>query len=134
MGALAVVCLSGLPSEEACAANSKPSPDGGLNWLQLIDGQRFDQSWDQASLFLKEHITKPQWRDILSQQRQPLGPISSRNKMRSEYQYNIPGIGPGTFEITVYRTSFANHTTMDETLILARESDGKWRAIGYYLK
>lgn len=134
IGQLTFACLLGLMSVQTYAADSKPTPDGGLPWLQLIDRQQFDQSWEQASIFLKEHITKTQWHDILRQQRQPLGSISSRNKLKSEYQYNIPGIGAGTFQVTVYRTSFANQTTMDETLILARETDGKWRAIGYYLK
>jgi len=83
LGAVLVfVCLNGLPSKQAAAGSPPPPPDAGLTWLQTIDQQRFDQSWDQASVFLKEHITKIQWHDILHQKRLPLGAISSRNKLR----------------------------------------------------
>lgn len=116
------------------AADAKPHSDTGLAWLHLIDQQQFDQSWDQASPFLKSHITKDQWAATLREKRLPLGHITARDHATSEYRYHIPGIGDGTFQVIVYRTHFGNQTKMDETLILSRENNDQWRPIGYYLK
>lgn len=133
-GAFVLAYTAWLSPAPSGAANSKPTPDTGLAWLHLIDHQQYDQSWDHASPFLKAHIAKDKWAAILREKRQPLGHITSRDRATSDFHYHIPGIGDGTFQVTVYQTSFDTQKTLSETLILAREADGKWRAIGYYLK
>jgi hypothetical protein len=134
LGIIVFASILWLTPHHSGAADTKPHSDTGLAWLHLIDQQQFDQSWDQASLFLKAHITKDHWAATLREKRLPLGHITARDKASSEFQYHIAGIGDGTFQVTVYRTHFGNQKILDETLILAKESDGQWRAIGYYLK
>jgi len=136
LGALFLACTGFLVPTPSYAADSTPGSDIGIAWLHLIDNQQFNKSWDQASTFLKAHITKEKWEAILREKRQPLGKTTSRNEVQKEYQYNIPGIGDGTFQVLVYQTRFTGNVTqaLDETLILVREPDHEWRAVGYYMK
>jgi hypothetical protein len=115
-------------------AAPKPEQDTAVNWLTLIDTQRFDQSWNESSAFLKEHIPQAQWAKTLTDQRMPLGKPTSRVIVKKEFQYQIPGIPTGTYEFKVYRTTFPLKGEMTETVIMSRESDQKWRAIAYYIK
>lgn len=115
-------------------AAPKPERDTAVDWLTLIDTQRFDQSWNESSAFLKEHITQAQWAKTLTDQRLPLGKPTSRTIVKKEFQYQIPGIPTGTYELKVYRTTFPLKGEMNETVLMSRESDQKWRAIAYYIK
>lgn len=129
-----LACTAWLSPHSAGAADANPTPDTGLAWLQLIDHNQFDHSWTLASTFLREHITQAQWAAILREKRQPLGQITARDLATNTFQYHIPGIGDGTFQVTVYTTQFDTKKTLSETLILAREADGHWRPIAYYMK
>jgi hypothetical protein len=115
-------------------AAAGPLDDAALRWLTLIDKNRFDDSWTQSSAFLKHNITKEKWSAILEQQRQPLGAAVSRSLTKSEFQYQIPGVPDGTYSVNQYKTTFSKKGMVSETVILARETDGQWKPIGYFIK
>jgi hypothetical protein len=46
----------------------------------------------------------------------------------------LPGAPPGTYVVLVYRSSFAKLTAAREQVTVAREKDGAWRVVGYFVR
>jgi len=108
--------------------------DAALQWLALVDAGKYGESWDQASGFFKEKVTKEQWQEAISGVRVPLGKVESRQFKLVEFKSELPQAPKGTYAVTQYRTKFANSAPMIETITPMLEKDGTWKVSGYYIK
>ena len=69
------------------------------------------------------------------QAREPLGSVVVRSMKNSEVQKNPPGAPPGDYVLQTFETTFSASTTpRTETLPLIRGADGRWRAVGYFIR
>ena len=60
--------------------------------------------------------------------------VKSRTIFKTDFTKSFPGAPDGDYALIVYATSFANKAEGHETLTLERESDGKWRVVGYFIR
>ena len=74
------------------------------------------------------------WPISLKQVRPPLGALSQRGLLATQFRRSIPGAADGDYAIVVFRTTFAKKMDARETLTLEREPDGVWRVIGYFIR
>ena len=114
--------------------NVKAATDAAQQWLALVDAGKYGESWDQASTFFKEKLTKEQWQQALNQVRTPLGKLESRQFKAAQYTTQVPNAPPGKYMIIQYRTKFANGGPMIETITPMLDKDGTWRVSGYFIK
>jgi hypothetical protein len=109
-----------------------------LPWLQGIDAGHYGESWNQASASFRKALTEAQWTAALDQARKPLGACAKRELASALYQTDIPQPGGkplhGQFVVAQFKTSFANLFAAIETVCFERETDGAWRAAGYFIK
>ncbi|QQS45932.1 MAG: DUF4019 domain-containing protein [Acidobacteriota bacterium] len=103
-------------------------------WLGLIDGGRYDESWDAASEMFKKAITKDDWKSAIEKVRQPLGAVKSRKIKTSQYVVNPEGAPEGEYVMIQYDSSFDGLASAVETLTPMKDKDGVWRVSGYYIK
>jgi len=66
--------------------------------------------------------------------RPPLGALSQRAALATQFRKNFPGAPDGEYAIVVFRTTFAKKMDARETLTLEHEADGVWRVIGYFIR
>jgi len=114
--------------------NLKASTDAAQKWLALVDGGKYSESWDQASSFFKEKLTKEQWVQALNQVRAPLGKVESRQFKAAQFKTEVPNAPPGKYMIIQYQTKFANGGPTIETITPMVDKDGTWRVSGYFIK
>ncbi len=103
-------------------------------WLELIDGGRYEESWDAASEMFKKAITKDDWKSAIEKVRQPLGAVKSRKIKTSQYIVNPEGAPEGEYVMIQYDSSFDGLASAVETLTPMKDKDGVWRVSGYYIK
>ena len=111
----------------------KAANDAALQWLALVDAGKYGESWDQASSFFKEKVTKEQWQQAIGSARAPLGKAESRQFKVVEFKSELPQAPKGSYAVIQYRTKFANSPPMIETITPMLES-GTWKVSGYYIK
>lgn len=102
-------------------------------WLADTDRGDAAQSWKTAGKRFRDAITAARWGESLKQVRPPLGALSQRGMLATQFRKNIPGAPDGDYAIVVFRTTFAKKMDARETLTLEREPDGVWRVIGYFI-
>jgi hypothetical protein len=134
-----VVCvLVGLMgSGWSLRAQDKPELMAQLSngeWLPMVDGGKYGESWEAASAGLKAAVGKAQWEQAMGANRTPLGKMVTRVLASSAYSKTLPGAPDGEYVVTLYTTQFEHKESAQETVISVLEKDGKWRVAGYYFK
>lgn len=94
-------------------------------WLALLDQARWDESYRATGTAFRKLNTARTWAAVSEKVRAPLGAMVSRTIVSQE---NLPA-PPHGYEVTKFRTSFANKADALETVTLDREN-GAWRVVG----
>ena len=113
---------------------NKKAQMAATNWLVQIDNGEYLESWDNAAQYFQNQILQDRWSAALKASRGPLGNSTSRNINSSEFRSELPGAPDGNYYILTYNSSFENKASAIETITLTKGIDGKWRAVGYYIK
>ncbi|MGC4074857.1 MAG: DUF4019 domain-containing protein [Nibricoccus sp.] len=109
-------------------------PKQAQAWLQQIDEGRFAESWAASSPLFRQSITGKDWAASLDAVRTPLGALASRFHFVSETVEKLPNIPGGPHIVCRFATCFENKTDAVETVTFTRDTDGIWRASGYFIK
>jgi hypothetical protein len=103
-------------------------------WLADTDRGDAAQSWKNAGKQFHDAITVERWAESLKAARAPLGALSQRAQIGTQFHKNIPGAPDGEYAIVLFRTTFAKKLNSRETVTLEHEPDGAWRVIGYLIQ
>ena len=116
-------------------AFAQDNPKPGDDFIRLLDAKQYAQSWDVASDYFKQAVSRSEWEKQVRQVREPLGSVVVRSMKKSEPQKNPPGAPPGDYLLLTFDTKFADsEPARTETLPLITGADGRWRAVGYFIR
>ncbi|TAP32271.1 DUF4019 domain-containing protein [Alteromonas sp. KUL42] len=106
----------------------------GLEWLELVDTQQYEKSWDESSPIFRTSVTQAKWVEAMLLVRKPFGEADSRKLEAAQAPASLPGLPDGEYLILTFTTKFsASSLSSTETLSLVKE-DGHYRAIGYFIR
>ena len=111
----------------------KAAIESAQNWLNLVDEEKYEESWDETAAYFQGVISKEQWNSSMESVRKPLGEKLSRNLKSKQYRTNVPGAPDGEYVVIQFQTSFSNKKSAIETVTPMKDADGKWRVAGYYI-
>lgn len=117
----------------SAVANDKAYERSANNWLDLIDSGDYQASWQDTSDRFKNQVSEAQWQLALEQVRTPLGKVIKRSPLDSTSHTSLPGMPDGTYQVMQFSTQYENKRESIETLSMTL-IDGKWQAIGYFIK
>ena len=103
-------------------------------WLVPADAGDGPATWDQAAAAFQAAVSRADWSTALRQVRQPLGAVTSRTMVSSEFKRSLPGAPDGEYVVIQYDTQFAHKAHAVETVVPMRERDGSWKVSGYFIK
>jgi len=133
----AALTLMLLPQARILHARQKPedlAQKSAETWLVRTDSGKYGESWDEASSAFKAAVSKEKWSGMLQSARTPLGALKSRKLSSVQYMKNPPSAPEGAYVILTYDASFEKLPSATETVSMALDKDGKWRAAGYFIK
>ena len=136
---LALAVLHPVSAAETSEDTTKKAAAAAMvSWLRGTDAGRYADSWKQASTLFKKAVSSSEWETALKSARTPLGPCIERKLASALFQQEVPMPGgitqKGEFVVAQYESSFANLKYALEIITFEKESDGVWRASGYYIK
>ena len=115
----------------AQAQDAQPGDD----FLKLVDARKYGESWDASSDYMKQSVSRAEWATNLSKVRETIGELASRKLKSAVPQKDPPGAPPGEYLIVTYESVFASQgAPKTETLPLIKAGDGRWRAVGYFVR
>jgi hypothetical protein len=132
----ALICLAWLVAGIAVAQDPKATAAqaAARDWLTLADRSDAQASWNAAAKKFQAAMSAAGWAEALAKVRAPLGPVESRTISRTGFRKTFQDVPEGDYALIVYATNFASKGQAQETVTLERESDGKWRVLGYSIR
>lgn len=136
MSKRALLCAFFLAFSLGASANPdsfSAARSASTEFLAMVDGIEYKESWSQASSLLQDAVIEADWVKYLDGIRTPLGKVKSRDFETSEYQQSLEGLPDGEYVILVFKSSYENRKDpVSEFVALAKEADSSWRVVGYY--
>jgi hypothetical protein len=132
----AIICVGALVAAAALAQDPRASAvqTAARDWLALVDRSDAQASWSAAGKRFQAALPADGWAAALAKARAPLGALKSRTISKTDFRKKFQDYPEGDYALIIYTASFANKTAGQETVTLERESDGKWRVIGYFIR
>lgn len=115
-------------------ANLTASAAAGLQWLGLLDKERYDDSWKTGSELFQKTMREHEWTVFLQKVRKPLGKVKSRQMIDQRTAENPKGLPKGEYMVLFYNTSFDNKAQAYELVTLMQEQDGQWKILSYQVQ
>jgi len=129
-----VTCAGCAQKQETNPEAEKAAIESAGAWLELIDGGRYSEGWDDSAEYVKALVNRDDWQKSLRGARRPLGNLVSRKLKSTRYTTSAPGAPDGQYVIIQYQTTFENKKSAVETVTPMLDKDGKWRVSGYYIR
>jgi hypothetical protein len=101
-------------------------------WLALLDADRYEDTWTEASSFFKSQIGADQWVQRIQGAHSPLDSLRSRSLVAARYTESIPNGPAGAYVIAQYRATYGAQETV-ETITLKKEQD-EWGVASYVVR
>jgi len=131
VAAIACTCVTAAAAQDPASSLAQAA---ARDWLALTDAGNGGASWDAAGKLFQGAIKRERWTEALGSVRNPIGALARRSLLSTKFTSSFPGAPDGEYAIVVYRSSFANKADARETVTVAREADGQWRVVGYFIK
>jgi transcriptional regulator with XRE-family HTH domain len=113
---------------------SKAALGDATNWLTLIDGGEYADSWQTSSAIFRTNISQEKWVEALQLVRKPLGSVNSRELALTQAPTSLPGLPDGEYLVLIFSTKFEERPmAATETLSLVKTS-ASYQAIGYFIR
>ncbi|WP_299584863.1 DUF4019 domain-containing protein [uncultured Microbulbifer sp.] len=103
------------------------------NWLQVIDREKYLESWDNSGPLFQQYLTRDSWSEKLASVRKPLGSLLLREMQSVTETNSLPGAPDGNYSVVVFDSQFEHVKKASETVTLQKVG-GNWMAIGYYIR
>jgi hypothetical protein len=120
------ICLGGKPEDDAQKVAEQ--------WLALVDAGKFIESWKATAPYFQRAVPEEQWALKGKQIRDSFGILVSRKLKSAHYTKSVPGAPDGEYVIIQFDTSFARKKAAVETITPMKDTDGRWKVSGYFIK
>lgn len=101
------------------------------DWLQLLDSQRYAESWELLSSNTKGKLPKDQWELAMMGMREPLGKLKQRKFEKAQYIKSLQGYPDQEGIIVRFESTFESRKSVIESVGTIHDKDGKWRVVAY---
>ncbi|KPQ37849.1 MAG: DNA-binding HTH domain-containing protein [Porphyrobacter sp. HL-46] len=112
-------------SAAATAESETAAARAAEEFLMLVDGGRWAESYAATGMQFRERNTLERWAEVSRQVRPPLGGLLTRDLVGNEY---VPA-PPEGFRLIKFRSTYADGTAQTERLSLSWD-DGTWKVAG----
>lgn len=116
------------------SGKEKAALSAAEKWLDLVDKERYGESWMQSAEYFKNSIDRGEWEKSMQAFRKPLGDIVLRQIKSASYHTSLPGAPDGEYVVIQFESSFENKKSAIETVTPMLGKDNVWRISGYYIR
>lgn len=127
----------GRPAAAPLAENTETERAGQTAahaWLLLLDRKDWGTAWDASGAVFRQNVPLGTWMDNVPKVRDPLGAFVERQPTESVYKKTLPGRPAGDYVTSFFVAKFDKKADVMERVTTVRESDGRWRVIGYEVR
>ena len=115
---------------QAHAPQVAAAQKAAVDWLAIVDAEKYAESWKATAPFLQQHLSEAAWSNRLDTMRKPIDPLVERSLQTTQYRDQFPGLPPGQYVAFVWETYFGTKHAMLESVIMSFDGT-TWKTVGY---
>ena len=104
------------------------------DWLALADIADAAGTWATSAPLFQRAVPAEAWARALDAARAPLGAVVARTLRTGRPATELPGAPDGQYVVFEFETQFTNKRVAVETVTPMRDTDGRWRVAGYFIR
>lgn len=118
----------------ASSANAEKEKAGQLaaaGWLTLLDRRDWGTAWETSASTFRKAVPLANWLEGAPKARADFGPLQERTPVTVSYKDRLDRQPPGDYVTVVFVSKYEKRGEVEEMVTTVRESDGRWRVMGY---
>ncbi|SHJ35898.1 Protein of unknown function [Malonomonas rubra DSM 5091] len=129
LGIIYVSYTNNLPKKEQIQVADAAAQE----FLQMVDAGRYDDSWVIAAPYLRQEIPQEKWLQELTDLRTKVGKLNERSLEDANFTAAIKEMPDSVLMLLEYTANYEKGV-FKEMITLIRESDTRWRVVGYFIQ
>ena len=102
-------------------------------FLQMVDAEKYADSWLIADPYLKKTIPQKEWEEKLTKIRAAIGPVTQRSLESVSFTAPAEELPDSEFILLEYSSQF-KLKEVGEVVTVVLGEDNRWRVVGYFLQ
>ncbi|MGK2905009.1 MAG: DUF4019 domain-containing protein [Desulfuromonadales bacterium] len=104
-----------------------------LEFLHLLDADKYAESWRIAADLMKEKVTKQEWIEKITRTRTLAGALVERSEEDASYSTTAKDSPDGEYIALTFATKYQRAESVTEFVTVMLE-DGHWKVAGYFIQ
>lgn len=102
-------------------------------WLTLLDRRDWGRAWEVSASVFRQAVPLGAWMDAIGPVRARMGDFKDRTALPPEFKTSLPGRPTGEYVTVGFQSEFSN-TQVTEVVTVTKDTDGRWKVMGYQPK
>jgi|GEM_PF-1992554 len=129
-----LISVQGCSTTSVAAKHRIDAQSTVIDWLNLLDREDYQATYDTTAAFFKTGVTLTQWQEKVSKARSALGAKLSRQPKDASYTNNLTDAPMGDYVIFQFQTKFSDQSRAAKETVTVTLEDGTWRIVGYFVR
>lgn len=104
-----------------------------MEFLQLIDAEKYAESWQMAAGLMKEKVAEKDWVEKLTKARTLSGEVLERAEKSTTYSPSAQDSPEGEYISLIFDSKYQRAESVSEYVTVMLE-DGHWKVAGYFIQ
>lgn len=104
-----------------------------IEFLQLIDAEKYAESWQMSADMMKERVSEKDWVEKLTKARSLSGGLLERVAKSETYSLTAKDSPDGEYISLIFDSKYQKAESVSEYVTVMLE-DGHWKVAGYFLQ
>lgn len=104
-----------------------------MEFLQLIDAEKYAESWQMAAGLMKEKVAEKDWVEKLTKARTLSGEVLERAEKSVTYSPSAQDSPEGEYISLIFDSKYQRAESVSEYVTVMLE-DGHWKVAGYFIQ
>ena len=104
-----------------------------MEFLQLIDAEKYDESWQSAAVLMRDQVSQKDWIEKLTKARVLSGALIERKLENSSYSTSAKDSPEGEYIALTFASKYQLAESVSEYVTVMLEK-GHWRVAGYFIQ
>ena len=104
-----------------------------MEFLQLVDAEKYAESWQFAAVMMREKVTQEEWVERLTKARVRSGELVERAEKSTRYSTSAKDSPEGEYIALTFDSKYQRAEGVSEYVTVMLE-DGHWKVAGYFIQ
>ena len=112
---------------------AEKATEAAMEFLQLVDSEKYAESWESSADLMKEKVTRQEWVEKLAKAKTLSGELIKRSEKDVSYSTSAQDSPEGEYIALTFDSKYQRAASVSEYVTVMLEGD-RWQVAGYFIQ